>query len=65
MELREIQLSDREWIEPLLAMGDNQGSEYTFSNNFVYRKIYHIKVGRMKACFVVRSGKDPNLQSYL
>ncbi len=65
MELREIQLSDREWIEPLLAMGDNQGSEYTFSNNFVYRKIYHIKVGRMNDYYVVRSGKDPNLQSYL
>ena len=65
LEFKEITLADRSWIEPLLAMGNNRGSEYTFSNNYIYRKIYHIQAARMQDYYIVRSGKDEKETSYL
>lgn len=65
LNFRRIELSDREWIEPLLKMGDHRGSEYTFSNNYIYRDIYHIEVCRMNEYYLVRSHKQDGPLYYL
>lgn len=65
LDFKRIQLSDKEWIEPLLMGSGMQGSEYTFSNNFIYRKIYRIDVACMENYYLVRSGKNEGETSYL
>ena len=65
LDFKRIELSDREWIEPLLAKGNLRGSEHTFSNNFIYRKIYQIDVARMNDYYLVRSSHGSDLVSYL
>lgn len=64
IDFRQITISDREWIEPLLRMSNFRGSEYTFSNNYNWRDIYGIKVARMNDYYLVRSGKG-DYRSYL
>lgn len=65
IDFKRITLSDKAWIDPLLAMGNFRGSEYTFSNNYNYRKIYNIEVARMNDYYLVRSGKSAGQTSYL
>ena len=65
LEFQPITLSDQEWIAPLLAMSNRRGSEYTFSNNYVYRTIYQIEVARMENYYLVRSRKDGEPPFYL
>lgn len=65
VEFKRIELSDREWIEPLLLQSGFRGSEYVFSNNYIYRKIYRIDVARMNDFYLVRSDKDLKFRSYL
>lgn len=57
VDFKRVELSDREWIEPLLMGSGYKGSEYVFSNNYIYRKIYHIDVARMDGFYLVRSEK--------
>lgn len=64
IEFKRIALSDREWIEPLLIAGGMRGSEYVFSNNFIYAKIYRIEVAQINGFYLVRSEKD-GVFSYL
>ena len=64
-EFRRITLADKEWIDPLLRMGNLRGSEYTFTNNFIYRAIYHIEVARMNDYYLVRSHREEGDYSYL
>lgn len=46
-------------------MGNLRGSEYTFTNNFIYRSIYHIEVARMNDYYLVRSHREGGAYSYL
>lgn len=64
LDFRRIALNDKEWIDPLLKMSGFRGSEYTFTNNFNYRKIYNIEVTRMENYYLLRSGVEPERNSY-
>lgn len=39
LEFREIQLSDREWINECLKISDFRGCEYSFANNVAWRRL--------------------------
>lgn len=65
LDFKRITLADRGWIEPLLEKSGFRGSEYVFSNNFIYRKIYRIDVAQMEDYYLVRSGKNDQECSYL
>jgi hypothetical protein len=52
LELREIQLEDKPWILELLSYSDFRGCEYSFGNNFVWRKAYNMKMTRYKDFYI-------------
>ena len=54
LEFRDIELSDKEWIDPLLKKSDFRGCEYTFGNNYCWRQIYGIKIARFKDFYIVK-----------
>lgn len=43
-EFREIQLSDRDWINECLRKSDFRGCEYSFSNNMAWRRLSDTKI---------------------
>ena len=56
LELKKIELSDKQWIDPLLKLSDFRGCEYNFTNNFVWSGIYNITVGRFQDFYVSKHG---------
>ena len=46
IEFRPIEISDREWLEPLLQAGGRESLEYSFSTNFLWQKIYDLQISK-------------------
>lgn len=57
LQFKPIELTDKPWIDELLALSDFQGCEYNFTNNFVWRNIYGISICRFKDFYIVKSSK--------
>ncbi len=47
LEFRKPQLSDKPWVDELLRYSDYRGSEYNFTNLFVWNGVYGQKVARL------------------
>ena len=58
IEFRQIALEDKEWVDPLLAAGDFQGAEYSFSTMWMWTKIYDTEIARSGDFVVIRSLED-------
>lgn len=50
----QITMKDKAWIDRKYAEDDRDACEYTFANNFVWRKIYHATVAEWKGCLLIR-----------
>lgn len=47
IEFKNVELTDREWIEPLLAASGFQGCDYTFGNLYIWKDLYRQQVARI------------------
>ena len=56
VDFKKIELSDKAWIDPLLRLSDYRGSEYCFTNLFVWSSVYQTKVGRLDDFLLIRTG---------
>ena len=45
-----ISLADKDWIDEKLKDDDYAACEYTFANNFIWRKVYQAEVGQAYGC---------------
>ncbi|GHT14781.1 hypothetical protein AGMMS4956_13260 [Bacteroidia bacterium] len=55
IELRNIELSDKKWIEELFAYSNFRGCEYSFGNNYVWQQVYEAKIARYKDFYISHS----------
>ena len=55
MEFHEITLEDKAWMDERFREDDWNACEYTFANNFIWRKIYGVAVAEIYGCLVIRS----------
>lgn len=55
LEFRPVLLSDKPWVDELLAHSDFRGCEYTFGNNFCWQNIYDIKICRYKDFYLLKN----------
>lgn len=46
LDFRQVTLSDREWIEPLIRNSGELGCEYTFGNIFMWSGLYATKIAK-------------------
>lgn len=53
IKFHEITLADKEWVDARLAEDDRNACEYTFSNNFIWRKVYQVEVAEVRGCLVI------------
>lgn len=54
MKFHEITLEDKEWMDAKLAEDNRNACEYTFANNYVWRKVYGVEVAETLGCLVIR-----------
>ncbi len=50
----EITLDDKDWMDRKFAEDDRNACEYTFANNFIWRKIYQVEVAEVCGCLIIR-----------
>lgn len=55
LEFRNIQLSDKEWIDESLKMSDFKGCEYSFANNIAWRRLGNAKISRFEDFYICAS----------
>lgn len=58
LEFRDISAGDRDWINELLRISDFQSCEYSFANNFAWRRLSDSKICRFKDFYFLRSFSD-------
>lgn len=54
-DFRSPELSDREWIEPLLLQSGFRGCLYTFGNNYVWKDVYNVKICRYRDFYLLQN----------
>lgn len=57
MKFKEIELEDRQWIEPLLRASDFRGCDYTFGNLYIWKDLYREQVAEISGMLCARSRK--------
>ena len=57
-----ITIADRDWINEKLKEENIGACEYTFSNNFVWAKVYDVQVGMVYGCGVIRYRNQENFE---
>ena len=57
---KKIELSDREWVNELLAYSDFRGTEYSFATLYIWAGVFNTRICRWNDFLVARScdGKD-------
>ncbi len=58
LEFKDIELSDKEWVDPLLALSSFRGTEYCFTSLFVWASHYGTKIGRHGDFLLIRSESE-------
>ena len=60
LEFRDIDISDRSWINELLKISDFRGCEYSFANNMAWKRLSNSKICRYKDFYICRSDDEEN-----
>ena len=57
MKFKNIELTDREWMEPLLRASGYQGCDYTFGNLYIWKDLYRHEAAQAGGMLCIRSRK--------
>lgn len=58
LKFHEITLADKAWMDKKFAEDNRNACEYTFVNNFIWRKAYRVEVAEICQCLVIRFHKQ-------
>ena len=56
LRFRGIEITDRDWIMRALEKSQFRGCEYTFGNNFVWRRAYNVEIAEYSGFYFARWG---------
>lgn len=62
---KEIELSDKEWVDKLLSYSDYRSTEYNFTVLYIWRETYNTKIAKFKEFLLIRSGNIESGCAYL
>ena len=54
IQFHEITLDDKRWMDEKFSQDNRNACEYTFANNFMWRKSYAVEVAEVSGCLVIR-----------
>ena len=63
LDYKEIELDDREWMDPLFKMSGRGSLEYSFTTTFLWRCTYKYKAARLNDYLIILC--DPNDPTYI
>jgi len=58
MNFHDINISDKGWIDSLLRLSDFRGTEYCFTNLFVWKHVFQTRVARYHDFLLIRSERE-------
>lgn len=58
---KEISLSDKEWVDPLLAVSDYRGTEYCFTSLYIWARFFRTRICRLDGMLLVRSESEKRM----
>ena len=58
LSFRGIEITDKPWVDEALKRSQFRGCEYTFGNNFVWRRVYRVEIAQYNELYFVRWGMD-------
>ncbi|MBR6669262.1 MAG: DUF2156 domain-containing protein [Ruminococcus sp.] len=65
LQFRDIDISDKVWIDELLRKSDFMGCEYSFANNMAWKRLYDSKITRYKDFYISCAfNTDDNIPSF-
>ena len=56
IDFKKVELFDKAWVDPLLALSDYRGAEYCFSNLYLWRLVYGTRIARVNDWLLIRTG---------
>ncbi|ADY56285.1 hypothetical protein Sgly_1990 [Syntrophobotulus glycolicus DSM 8271] len=62
---KEIEISDKGWIDAILNAADRPGCHYNFTNMFAWGNIYQYRVAKLENCLVVKGWSLEGVPYYL
>ncbi|HIZ85220.1 MAG TPA: DUF2156 domain-containing protein [Candidatus Coprenecus stercoravium] len=62
---KEIELSDKEWADPLLAVSDYRATEYCFTTLYIWAGFFGTRIARHRDWLMMRSEWDKDSLSYI
>lgn len=64
-DFRTPELSDRAWVESLLAQSGFRGCLYTFGNNYVWKDVYNVKICRWNDFYALQNSDHSDTPRFL
>ncbi len=62
---RAPELSDRVWVEPLLARSGFRGCLYTFGNNYVWKDVYNVRICHWEDFYILMNSDNSATPRFL
>ena len=56
IEFKDVEPADKSWAKELLAYSGYRGCEYTFGNNYIWRRAFGTRIARYKDFYLIKSG---------
>lgn len=54
VKFHEITLEDKAWMDKHFTKDNRNACEYSFANNYIWRKVYQVEVAEVCGCLVIR-----------
>lgn len=64
INFKSVEISDKKWMDELLAISNFSGCHHNFTNIFAWSKIYNKKVAKVKNALIVKGGEEKDQQRY-
>lgn len=64
-EFKDIELCDKEWADPLLAVSDYRATEYCFTSLYIWAGFFGTRIARWKDWLLIRSDGEEGCANYI
>ena len=64
-QFKDIELSDKEWADPLLAVSDYRATEYCFTSLYIWAGLFGTRIARWKDWLLIRSDGEEGCANYI
>ncbi|MDR0222217.1 MAG: phosphatidylglycerol lysyltransferase domain-containing protein [Oscillospiraceae bacterium] len=55
IEFKEVEVKDKAWADGLLRLSGYRGCEYSFGSNYMWSRVYDIKIARYKDFYLIKN----------